>query len=123
MNADIKKAWLEALRSGDYTQAKEYLRVSSDSGDGFCCLGVLCDLHRKMTGQGKWAQVHGVEGPRIGYIVAGGDHSTSVLPQEVREWAGLPVNTGIDVNGGHLASLNDDGTSFKEIADIIEQHT
>lgn len=33
--------WVEALRSGDYKQAYEALRVE---GVGYCCLGVYCDL-------------------------------------------------------------------------------
>lgn len=37
MNKDIKKKWVEALRSGDYKQTR--LRLQ-DKG-GYCCLGVL----------------------------------------------------------------------------------
>lgn len=38
MNADLKAAWIAALRSGDYQQTTGILRDK----DGFCCLGVAC---------------------------------------------------------------------------------
>ena len=50
MNADLKRKWLAALRSGKYQQAKAALHRQ---GDGFCCLGVLCDV----SGLGKWEPV------------------------------------------------------------------
>jgi hypothetical protein len=37
---NIKKRWVEALRSGNYKQTTGALRKD----DGFCCLGVLCDI-------------------------------------------------------------------------------
>lgn len=40
LKPEFKSKWVAALRSGKYTQAKEKLR----SPDGFCCLGVACDL-------------------------------------------------------------------------------
>ena len=36
----LRDRWIKALRSGEYTQTKHYLRNKG----GFCCLGVLCDL-------------------------------------------------------------------------------
>lgn len=45
MTQEFKDQWLEALRSGKYEQGKGALRtVHNHSKDGFCCLGVLCDL-------------------------------------------------------------------------------
>jgi hypothetical protein len=42
MRAELKKQWCQALRSGDYTQAKSTLYDAKE--DGYCCLGVLCHL-------------------------------------------------------------------------------
>ena len=50
MKKRVKKLWVEALRSGGYKQGRKRLRY----GDTYCCLGVLCDLYRKETGEGKW---------------------------------------------------------------------
>ena len=41
MNPQVKEKWVNALRSGEYSQCDGKLR----SADGFCCLGVLCDLY------------------------------------------------------------------------------
>lgn len=41
----ILTTWLNALRSGEYKQAQNRLRVN----DSFCCLGVACDLYDKSS--------------------------------------------------------------------------
>jgi len=38
-----REKWLPALRSGEYTQGKQYLNLWSDN-HRFCCLGVMVDL-------------------------------------------------------------------------------
>ena len=40
MKPEIKKQWVQALRSGEYKQGRGQLK----QGATFCCLGVLCDL-------------------------------------------------------------------------------
>jgi hypothetical protein len=40
MDAELKRKWVEALRSGKYQQTRYRMR----DRDKFCCLGVLCDL-------------------------------------------------------------------------------
>ena len=44
MNQEIKKLWLEALRSGDYKQARGTLRRQYGDNPHHCCLGVLCEI-------------------------------------------------------------------------------
>ena len=51
MNQEIKKRWIEALRSGEYQQGKESLFHCGK----FCCLGVLTDLYIKEHGL-QWKQ-------------------------------------------------------------------
>lgn len=41
MDPELKKKWVEALRSGRYKQGTEMLRSLDDE---FCCLGVLCEV-------------------------------------------------------------------------------
>lgn len=55
LNPEIKKKWVKALRSGKYNQCDGQLR----QGDTFCCLGVLCDLHRKAMkkGDNEWKKI------------------------------------------------------------------
>src|SRR5688572_29009191 len=53
MKKRIKKLWIEALKSGEYSQGKGRLRrqdscFDTDSiVDSYCCLGVLCDVLEK----------------------------------------------------------------------------
>jgi len=111
MKEKIKKLWLEALRSGEYKQSKDELK----NDNGYCCLGVLCDLHRKITKKknNKWDKGK--------YLNADVD-----LPKEVMKWAKLDeINPTILINKKDrrsLAELNDNGKSFKQIANFIEKH-
>lgn len=108
MNKNAKK-WVEALRSGKYEQGCGYLRTN----DGFCCLGVACDLYAKAHPRAKgWNQ---------GNLFAG---EMMLLPVKVRKWLGLTKNSGVftDKKGflSELIDLNDSGKTFKQIAKIIE---
>ena len=40
MDAEIKRKWVEALRSGNYQQGRNHLHRDNK----FCCLGVLCQI-------------------------------------------------------------------------------
>jgi len=99
----VAQKWVEALRSGKYQQAKDYLRREH----GFCCLGVLCDLAQQ-DGIGKWN----------GYCFLGESGET---PQSVLNWSKLRNSCG-DFAGSSLVEENDAGKTFAEIADLIEQH-
>lgn len=113
MRKDIKAKWIKALRSGKYAQGKGQLHT----GDKFCCLGVLCDLHAKATGQ-TW------DGARY-------DGEDLMLPISVANWARLPKKyrgsasdrTDVYFSDEHesLSELNDGGKSFKEIAAVIKE--
>jgi hypothetical protein len=112
MNKRIKKLWIEALTSGKYKQGKGQLR----DGDKFCCLGVLCDLHRNEVG-GRWA-IKGQAQPQ--YL-----DSAEWLPEPVQEWAGLEQrNPELKGEESHprLSWKNDGGTSFSAIAELIETY-
>jgi len=115
MDVEIKKLWLEALRSGEYKQAQGLLT----DGEGFCCLGVLCDIHSKVTGDGDWHDY--VDSPTT--YIAGLYESSDVLPAEVAEWAGLGITSPHVRHGANsvaIAELNDLGYEFSKLADIIE---
>lgn len=45
LNPSTKKAWLRALRSGDYPQGSFYLRRNTaENISNYCCMGVFADL-------------------------------------------------------------------------------
>lgn len=111
MNQEIKWRWVEALRSDKYRQTTDALR----RGERFCCLGVLCDLAVKDGIVTQYVDEY------HHYYYADQD---AVLPAKVIEWAGVPdSDPDVTCNGEAttLANLNDNGKSFAEIADLIEE--
>lgn len=142
MKTEIKDRWLEALRSGEYKQGKGRLVKETDDGTfNYCCLGVLCDLAQQqgIVEQGEVPCGCGGEDSCsiecVGFVGANGSpdgknraFSFSVLPFPVMEWAGLdaadPMVRIEEVDGylndRHLSGLNDAGSDFLEIADLIE---
>lgn len=115
MNPEIKAKWLEALRSGEYKQGKGALVEVKGDERFYCCLGVLCDLAAK---EGVTREADGGT-LGVGFMDRGAvEHG--ILPLRVQEWAGLAGPNPV-VRGEALAVRNDQGESFDEIADVIEE--
>jgi hypothetical protein len=94
MDAKLKAAWVKALRSGKYRQAKLALRKEG----AFCCLGVLCRVARIPIAR---------NGTTVSESVGGDYRPIAVI------LGGQTMN--------HLMCLNDSSDkSFPEIADYIE---
>jgi len=111
MNPQIKQKWVYALRSGEYKQTQRRLRDE----DGFCCLGVLCDLY------GKENQLEWESSRHNGNVYMFQDMVAS-LPLSVVEWADLEdYNPHVNVGKSTLTGLNDAGSTFIEIANLIEE--
>jgi hypothetical protein len=104
MDSRVKGLWLDALRSGEYKQAKEMLakvNPETEEVEGFCCLGVLCDLAVKEgvipspVRVDKYERVLGGDLPKDRYQYGDPEAdlylntSTAELPEAVRLWAGL----------------------------------
>lgn len=115
MNPDIKKKWVEALRSSEYQQGRG--RLHNPKENTFCCLGVLCDIYRKENNL-QWVICHGAA-----YL--SGDHHEPMdgfLPPQVVDWAGVKDRSPV-VEGSSLVALNDsDEFSFEKIAQYIEKY-
>ena len=127
MHEHIKKLWVDALRSGNYQQGLGQLRC----GDTYCCLGVLCDLHDRDQGGPGWDDKDQT------YL-----RCDALLPGEVAKWAGTIADDSDFALGEFNVSLpdcslddpsfadheydltevNDNGFSFLQIADLIEQN-
>lgn len=103
--------WLEALESDTYKQGKRRLRNINDE---YCCLGVGAELFKQQEPTAD----------DICYAYCG---HTSAAPQYAIEALALLGDFGEFVGnlpiGGrphnNLANLNDNGMSFKEIAQHI----
>ena len=128
MNPEVKQKWIGALRSGKYEQGSEKLR----SPNGYCCLGVLCDLYVKENNKEWNFNGYDEDGDEtnphpMDYWCFDGEYE--FLPQSVMDWAKLYLRNPIlrvDDNdemfefNEEVSTLNDEGYSFSEIADLIE---
>lgn len=126
MNPELKKRWIDALRSGEYKQGTMRLSTRDPKTQEVthCCLGVLCDLNKI---EGRWdAGDH----PESGLLetktydferdVSEGMIPSGVYP-ELDQLSTRPGPTIVAVRM-HLAEMNDEGKSFAEIADWIEEN-
>jgi hypothetical protein len=115
MNPEWKAKWLTALRSGKYKQGHGALRCVNGQEITHCCLGVLGDLMNPngwLRPKGDWNNGNNVRG-----FKRQGHTATDYLPADLQDRAGL-----FHEDQEWLASLNDDnGLTFDEIADRIEQ--
>jgi len=123
MKKHIADRWVAALRSGQYKQAHNTLRLKVGEETSFCCLGVLCDLVKDEPEiEGIWNGAH----------FEAGDRSEGVLPFSVQTFAGMSTDYGelgpelqpleSDEPATALTDLNDRGKTFEEIAALIEEH-
>lgn len=103
----VVQHWIKALRSGKYKQAKSQLKANSGTPkEGFCCLGVLCDLNYK-DGGAKWEHES---------IYFDNNDNSSYFPKVIQEYVGLA-----DKEVELLVGMNDTKhKSFTEIAEYIQ---
>ena len=101
------KLWVEALRSGEYEQGSGWLQ----DGNRYCCLGVACIVYEKQT---EAILSRDDDGVLNSCQYLGNDYC------EVKQWLGLRDSVGGFHRDSNLASLNDEGKTFGEIADVIE---
>lgn len=121
INKKRLRLWLDALRSGDYQQGSGSLRPSQDA---YCCLGVLCDVYQRETGNGEF------DVDRQGFFAAG-EFDEACPPRAVLDWIGCDDLDGdflvtpdecdkkknvVALNDGHFCEKR----SFAEIADLLE---
>jgi hypothetical protein len=140
MKKEIAKKWIKALRSGKYKQGTHFLKQydNENKPPKYCCLGVLCELYNesmkknhKKTLTVKTCNNDILSDPENVYITFGGKDGD--LPVVVRRWAGMKdscgeftykvkINKATVENIDSLSVLNDDGKTFKTIANIIEKN-
>ncbi len=121
---ELKKAWLEDLESNRFRQCKEQLCAMTKQGGhaSYCCLGVLgrtiqrtkkFDIKRPIENKNCWAS----GGWNARGIFFDGQCNYEILPDNLR------IKIGLTKAGQtRLASMNDDGKSFKEIAQWIRKY-
>lgn len=119
MDQVVKALWVTALRSGDYKQGQGVLRsklTETSTASRFCCLGVLCELAVKanVIPEAEY------DGFYYNYGVTEDKHS-AYPPRVVMNWAGLR-NENPRYGTDTLAAMNDNGKTFEQIADAIEEN-
>ena len=102
MKKEDAKLWVKALRSGEYEQGKTQLHC----GGEYCCLGVLnkiLPIKYPTDGIGRCLKDNGLIRPlghrkdRKSIFIEGSEYT-------------------------HLAEANDQGVTFEQIADYIEEN-
>lgn len=109
-----REKWVAALRSGEYKQTHGVLK---NSDNRYCCLGVACEIFSKEN-EGGFEYIHGEF-----YFKSGDEERVGSPPTNVVKYFGLISEFGIwgEGDGESLVGMNDNGKSFEEIAQIIEE--
>ena len=128
MNTEVKQKWIDALRSGKYEQGSEKLR----GANGYCCLGVLCDIYaQEHNTQWEFRGDEEINPQSQDYWYF--DEHSEFLPESVMNWAELKTHNPtvrVDVEDNddednwyykdELSDINDSGYDFSQIANLIE---
>lgn len=120
----LRSEWLKALESGKYRQTKGVLLKKDKSGHrSFCCLGVACDIYKKVVD--KDFDLTPIQ-----------DEGTLDVAEAVQEAFGFRSDEGEfydSINGfNSLATCNDGNEdegeksnklNFKQIAKLVRKHS
>lgn len=118
-------AWLVALRSGKYGQAKGVLCSSNGK---YCCLGVLSKIQGRLIDDGIGnVDKDFIEGLSVSKY--GGLSASNPLYNQLN-WNGrFPTGCSVEIvcadgeerSYEDIAPCNDEGLNFNQIADILEE--
>lgn len=111
MNQQIKQKWVDALNSGEYEQQR---LGQLHNPDGWCCLGVLCDVYSQEKGI-DWEDYDYSQANCPSYIL----ESSEFLPLEVAEWAEFEPEE-IMGNGDVRIHFNDSDCSLSMLNDVLK---
>ena len=101
MKPALKKEWIRRLESGNYRQTRGVLQKHKKNRAHYCCLGVLATCMPKSSAAYKQMK-----------------NNHSLFDGVARDEVGIT-----DKQQNHLAAMNDDdGASFKEIAQYIRKN-
>jgi hypothetical protein len=109
---------IETLRFGDYKQGYGALHKKINGQNYYCCLGVACEIYRKETGRGTWADLKW--GDILCFEIEN-DSSVSELPDCIQNWYGFS-SPFVDFGSGLCAPVCNDALKedFNRIADRFE---
>ena len=129
MKSKYKQQWLAALRSGEFLQCREAMRLVDEGGhERFCVLGVLAELvRRERPAKFRWTRFGKDAAGNIRYDLRpkGGGRPGPRWWRAIEKKLGVRLfgDTMINYIGEQhtLSELNDTfGIEFEEAADLIE---
>lgn len=118
-NKENLRLWVQALRSGKFTQGRHRLKSLIRGEESYCCLGVACEL---ALAHGVQMTVHPTGIRSVWFDGNGGD-----LPEAVQKWLGVydsdPVLMESADTGEIITAIQANDSfewTFNQIADAIE---
>lgn len=135
MKRSVKEQWINDLRSGNFQQGNGVLHSIKKTDQGtdvvhkFCCLGVLSEgavaagVCERFANPGATYAVYGPADSEHGLYP---QRQAYYLPIVVKVWAGMSqygsADPEVTINGKtqSLSAHNDDGATFEQIAQAIE---
>lgn len=112
---EARALWIAALKSGDWEQGRQYLCKDGQ----YCCLGVVCEIYIR-EGIGELEVSVNTRGIKEYRDTKNEVTMKSGLPNMVADWLGVKGMFGLTTDGRSLTIHNDDGKSFVEIANLVE---
>lgn len=107
---ELITSWINTLREGNYTQGRIHLRSIENE---FCIVGVLAD-QLVSRGCGRWTLLNGC----YEYNPIGIDDKSPYILKD--SWFQGPLMHYLLSDEVGLIRMNDEGMSFKELADYID---
>mgnify|MGYP001583865293 CR=1 FL=1 len=116
MNKTIKELWIKELESDNYKHGTFKLKQEIGSQTRHCCLGVLCEVHRKLKKKGEsvWER-HQVEEHDMSAFYHYKNRG-SALHEDLLEWAELDSNQQWD-----LVAINDNSRDYSRQIKFIKE--
>lgn len=126
----FKNKWIKALRSGKYKQTKGSLcddfekKGELDNKEyGYCCLGVACAIVSPKSASFLQRKASKAKNGSFGGFIQDFEKNfkglglSKLIPKEL-----VGAEDTYNYLTSHLASMNDDGNNFDEVADYIEKN-
>ena len=114
---EFKKAWVKALRSGQYQQGAGALCEVGNDHDHFCCLGVAGNLLIEDGNNFEWSFDDDTDRYMTLTNKTTGENSYEVLDRVAPAW----LRNWLYRHEDDVIIMNDGGKTFNQIADYIEQ--
>lgn len=122
-----RKLWFKKLEETELKQGKGALCTRNNE---YCCLGIACEvaIENGLLIE-KWMDEKYSDNVHL-YGKRNEDISSAYLPSIVSDWLGMKTIEGAPVNepmslskvDDSCAIMNDEGLSFKEIAQRLQKH-